>query len=39
MESYGGADGSGCALPKLAILAWHTEQEPWILGLPFFIHT
>jgi hypothetical protein len=39
MESYGGADGSGCAFPKLVILASHTEQEPWILGLPFFIHT
>jgi hypothetical protein len=27
------------ALPKLDILVLHTEQEPWILGLPFFIHT
>jgi hypothetical protein len=38
MESYGGADGSGCTFPKLAILALHTEQESRILGLPFFIH-
>jgi hypothetical protein len=37
--SRGGADGDGYAFTNLDILVLHTEQEPWILGLPFFIHT
>jgi hypothetical protein len=36
-ERFG--EASSYAFANLDILALHTEQEPRILGLPFFIHT